>query len=120
MIEYFGQPMQAGKSIGAQPGLADKINAVTEVLQNFEGVGDIVITRNGTQWRIGLRPQTPWSSGGGGGDLTGYTEKEDAIIDARWNYGGNGKIEIKRGTVLVKDDTETDWAELVSTEAYSV
>lgn len=113
---FFKRPRIGDKLRGAW--IAFNTTRLANILESIVGTGGIVIHKprgaNGIGWTI------DGSGISGGGDLTGFTEREDSVIDIRWNHESSGKIEVLRGTVLVKDDTESEWDELVATEDYSV
>lgn len=68
-MEHFRNKLVRGKAIGAQKNFAHDFNRVMLILENIKGVGDIVIKKEGIDWRITtsyeqvsptLTVQTPW------------------------------------------------------------
>ena len=68
-MEHFRNKMVRGKAIGAQKNFAHDFNRVMQILENIKGVGGIVITKEGIDWRVStsyekgnttLTMQTPW------------------------------------------------------------
>ncbi|MFA5433409.1 MAG: hypothetical protein WC319_11160 [Candidatus Paceibacterota bacterium] len=68
-MEHFRNKMVRGKAIGAQRNFAHNFNRVMQILENIKGVGGIVITKEGIDWRVSaadetgnptLTMQTPW------------------------------------------------------------
>ena len=68
-MEHFRNKMVRGKAIGAQKNFVHNFNRVMQILENIKGVGGIVITKEGIDWRVStsyekgnttLTMQTPW------------------------------------------------------------
>lgn len=68
-MEHFRNKMVRGKAIGAQKNFVHNFNRVMQILENIKGVGGIVITKEGIDWRVAtsyekgnttLTMQTPW------------------------------------------------------------
>ena len=68
-MEHFRNKMVRGKAIGAQKNFVHNFNRVMQILENIKGVGGIVITKEGIDWRVStsyekgnttLMMQTPW------------------------------------------------------------
>jgi len=65
-MEHFRNKLIRGKAIGAQKNFAHNFNRVMLILENIKGVGGIVITKKGIDWRIttsyeqGNPMQTAW------------------------------------------------------------
>ena len=68
-MEHFRNKLVKGKAIGAQKNFAHDFNRVMQILENIKGVGGIVITKEGIDWRVAtsyekgnttLTMQTPW------------------------------------------------------------
>ena len=51
-MEHFRNKLVRGKAIGAQKNFAHNFNRVMLILENIKGVGDIVIKKEGIDWRI--------------------------------------------------------------------
>ena len=68
-MEHFRNKLVRGKAIGAQKNFVHNFNRVMQILENIKGVGGIVITKDGIDWRVAtsyekgnttLTMQTPW------------------------------------------------------------
>ena len=51
-MEHFRNKLVRGKAIGAQKHFAHDFNKMMAILENIKGVGDIVIKKEGIDWRI--------------------------------------------------------------------
>ena len=51
-MEHFRNKLVRGKAIGAQKHFAHNFNKMMAILENIKGVGDIVIKKEGIDWRI--------------------------------------------------------------------
>lgn len=92
--------------------LQHDLNQVYDVLEYMRGAGGIIIHKNDPKSVIIEFSEGAGGSGGSGSNsLNGYTEREDTIIDLRWY---SDKIQIKTGTVYVKDETESEWLDKIT------
>lgn len=118
MPKVFTTKIKKGKAIGAQAGLSDDLTKVFSILENLEGIGGVEIKRDGVFWRIAITSSMAGSSGSSGGIPTGWSERADAIVDIQWDSTYH-KLQVKRGTVLVKDSTEdASWSDLLTFAEY--
>lgn len=122
---YFGPPLLEGQPLAKQRGMARKINLLCDVLEGIRGLGVLQFFKPrgaSRSWALvdSGDPTGAGGGGGGGGEIpTGYEEREDSIIDMQLTSGSPNVIQVKRGTVLVKEGTETEWTDLVSPTAWN-
>ena len=105
-------------AIGAQKGFADAFNALVDFAEKLEGAGNIKVDKsNWPNVRITLSSENPPPPSG---IPPGYEELSDSIVDIQWDSTSH-KIQIKRGTVLVKTGTVgTSWSDLLTFEEYNI
>lgn len=93
-------------------------NGIT-VFKNGDGSGAVIDTVSGAKAKTKEPdPDEPYEPTGPPADTpTGYSERANSIIDIRWDATAE-QIQIKTGTILVKDDTESDWFVGIPLEAF--
>lgn len=116
-MKIFGNRLIPGRAIGAQKTFAADFNAVMEILENMEGAGQVEIDKsNAKYWRIKIKEASD-TGGGSGGIPAGYTA-QNRITQIQYD-STYYKLQIKKGTVLVKDDSEdADWTTLLTFQAF--
>lgn len=110
--------IKAGKAIGAQTDFAETINTLIDFVKNLEGAGDILLDRGSfPTCRIKMRPA---NDNPNGGIPPGYEERANSIVDIQWDSSAH-KLQIKRGTVLVKTGTVgTTWSDVIVFEEFNI
>jgi len=73
-MEHFRNKLIRGKAIGAQKNFAHNFNRVMLILENIKGVGGIVITKKGIDWRI----------------TTSYEKGNPTLIQTAWDLTIDG------------------------------
>lgn len=116
-MRFFWNRLVRGKAIGAQPSFARDFNTVLEILENIEGAGSICVDKSDPKnWRITLKEMGDPGSGGefppaGWSEQTRVTQIQ---YDSTYH-----KLQVKTGTVLVKDETEdSTWTDVITFEEF--
>lgn len=85
--------------------------------------------REAINWLLRNALKSPESTATGEApDMEGYTVKKNAITDIKLVSGyvdeqgdvHGDRIDIKRGDILVKEETETDWSTLVQSHPFDL
>jgi hypothetical protein len=120
-MKFFRREPRAGMPI-ALAGLAEGLRKMALALERME------VANGHVEWTPLGAPRLHFDGGGnstpnmaatGEGDISSndWEEREDAVIDWRLNTSSE-RVEVKRGTILVKKDSETDWEYLDATEKF--